>query len=197
MVKIRREDLRIKKYTTKVKTGILFVVDASRSQGVKKRLAFAKGAVLSLLCQAYISRDKVGMIIFYDKKCELTVPMTKSVDFAAARLQNLPASGNTPLGMGLRKALEVFELEKKRSGDFTPLLILLTDGNANFDNEEGNPAELAIKAAEQIKKAEIPALVIDTEKSIFSLGLAKKIADTMNAKYLSLPYCGCRNRSNI
>lgn len=36
MVKIRREDLRIKKYTTKVKTGILFVVDASRSQGVKK-----------------------------------------------------------------------------------------------------------------------------------------------------------------
>lgn len=162
------------------------MVDASRSQGVKKRLAFAKGAVLSLLSQAYISRDKVGMIIFYDKKCEFAVPMTKSVDFAAACLQNLPASGNTPLGMGLRKAIEVFELEKKRSGDFTPLLILLTDGKANFDTEEGNPAELAIKAAKQIKKAEIPALVIDTEKSIFSLGLAKKIADAMNAKYLSL-----------
>lgn len=112
--------------------------------------------------------------------------MTKSVDFAAACLKKLPASGNTPLGMGLRKALEVFKLEKKRSGDFTPLLILLTDGKANFDTKKGNPTELAIQAAKQIKKAEIPAIVIDTEKSIFSLGLAKKIADAMNAKYLSL-----------
>lgn len=39
---IMPEDLRMKRYRNKKHSTVLFVVDASRSQGANKRLAFAK-----------------------------------------------------------------------------------------------------------------------------------------------------------
>lgn len=54
------------------------MVDASRSQGAKECLAFAKGSVMAILEQAYAKRDKVGMILFGDKKAELVLPIQKA-----------------------------------------------------------------------------------------------------------------------
>ncbi len=183
---IRREDYRVKKISAGNQAGILFVVDASRSQGAQKRLAFAKGAVLSLIAQAYTTRDKTGLITFGNSTCEVLLPLTRSVEYAARRLEQIPAAGNTPLAMGLRKAMEVFEAERKRFGDFKPFLILLTDGKANFDTEPGVPFELALAAASQIYRAGIPSLVIDTEHGFFSLGLAEKIAEALHGEYVTL-----------
>ena len=47
---------------------ILFVVDASWSMAVAERMAAAKGAILSLLNDAYQRRDRVGMIVFQNDK---------------------------------------------------------------------------------------------------------------------------------
>lgn len=185
-VLIQKSDFRRKKYQKKNRTGILFVVDASRSQGTEQRLSFAKGAVLTLLSQAYVSRDKVGLLLFGNGGCELAVPMTSSVEFAADRLRSLPAAGNTPLGMGLRKALEVLEQERKKDSNFTPLIIVLTDGKANYDEIPGVPLDLAFQAAERIAKAQIPALVVNTETGVFGLGIAEKVAEKMKAECVSL-----------
>jgi len=43
---------------------ILFLVDASWSMAVAERMAATKGAILSLLTDAYQRRDRVGLIVF-------------------------------------------------------------------------------------------------------------------------------------
>jgi hypothetical protein len=51
---------------------ILFVVDASWSMAVAERMSATKGAILSLLTDAYQRRDRVGLIVF-QKDRALTV----------------------------------------------------------------------------------------------------------------------------
>lgn len=183
-VSVRVQDIRYKRYIGKEKMGVLFVVDASRSQGAQKRLAFAKGAVLSLLKQVYCRRDQAGMIIFGDRQARLVLPFTRSVEYAGKMLETLPASGNTPLAMGLRKALETAEEGRRKDVYLNPVIVVITDGKANYDKKSGNPMDLALEAAAAVKEAGIPAVVIDTEKGVFSLGLAKKLAEKMDARYL-------------
>lgn len=183
-ITVQPEDYRVRKYDGKCDANILFLVDASRSQGAKHRLAFAKGAVLSLIKQAYCTRDKVGMVTFGNGKCEEILPFSRDVEYAAKCLKELKASGNTPLGMGLRKALELFEQAKKGEKQNYPILVLVTDGKVNYDSESGEPFQLAIKAAEKIKAASIASIVIDTEQGYFSMGLAKKISDILDGEYV-------------
>lgn len=185
-VRIETSDVRYRRFIRKEKMGILFVVDASRSQGADRRLAFAKGAILSLLRQVYERRDKAGLIIFGDKKAELVLPFTRSVEYAGKRLASLTAFGNTPLAMGLRKALETIDREQRKDNSVNPIIVLVTDGKVNYDETEGSPLESAMEVAGKIRKSGIPAVVIDTEKGVFRLGIAKRLAEQMNASYLTL-----------
>lgn len=180
------EDYRLKRKTSRTRAGILFVVDASRSQGAKRRLSFAKGAVSSLLAQAYCTRDEVGLIAFGNSRADVLLPLTRSVEYAVKHLNRLSAAGNTPVAMGLRRALEVLEAEKKHSDDFRPFLLLLTDGKANYDILPGDPFSHALATASRIREAQIPALVIDTESGPFNMGLAEKLAEAMGGAYWRL-----------
>lgn len=183
---IRACDLRLKRFRRKNKVSILFLVDASRSQGAKERLSFAKSAVLSILRRAYSDRDRAGMVVFGNRKAELILPFTRSVDFAARPMEELKARGNTPLAMGIRKALKVLEAEKRKNPEETGILVMLTDGKANFDTREGKPWSLALKAAEELKRKGVPVLVIDTENSVFGMGLARQLSDAAGGKYVKL-----------
>lgn len=185
-VQIEPEDLRYERLLEKERRGILFAVDTSRSQGMEKRLAFAKGAVFSLLDQIYCSREYVGVITFGNGEANCRLPFTRSVEYAKKCLQEIPAAGNTPLGMGLRMAYEMIMREKRKRQKFAPVLVVLTDGKANFDKRPGNPMQLAIQAAEMIKAEGIPSYVIDTERGAFNLGLAEKLAKVLGALYLQL-----------
>ena len=53
-------DVREKVRETKTGSLILFVVDASGSMGAQRRMVAVKGAILSLLLDAYQRRDRVG-----------------------------------------------------------------------------------------------------------------------------------------
>ena len=181
-----KDELRLKKYNNKKHAAILFVVDSSFSQGAKERLSFAKGAVMAMLSKAYSDRDRVGMIVFGDKKAQQILPFTKSVDFAAGKMTELKAKGNTPLSMGIRLAVNTMENDMRKYPDDMHIIVLLTDGKSNYDTLNGKNTKLVVNAAEQVKKSKIPMLVIDTEKSIFGMGLAKEIADKAVAYYVSL-----------
>ncbi|WP_328402126.1 putative cobaltochelatase [Streptomyces sp. NBC_00390] len=127
---VRRDDLRQATREGREGNLVLFVVDASGSMAARQRMSAVKGAVLSLLLDAYQRRDKVGLVTFRGKDAELALPPTSSVDAAAARLELLPTGGRTPLAAGLLKAHDVLRIERLRDPSRRPLLVVVTDGRA-------------------------------------------------------------------
>ena len=124
-------DVREKVRETKTGSLILFVVDGSGSMGAQRRMVAVKGAILSLLLDAYQRRDRVGLIAFRGTGAQVLLPPTSSVDLAHAMLQEMPTGGRTPLSRGLLLAMEVIEAEKQKDRNVLPLLVVLSDGRAN------------------------------------------------------------------
>lgn len=90
---VRRDDLRQAAREGREGNLVLFVVDASGSMAARQRMSAVKGAVLSLLLDAYQRRDKVGLVTFRGSAADVALPPTSSVDAAAVRLESLPTGG--------------------------------------------------------------------------------------------------------
>lgn len=183
---VLKTDFREKVREMRTGSTILFVVDASGSMGAMQRMKAVKGAVLSLLNDAYQKRDKVGMIAFRKDSADLLLGITRSVDLAQRRLRDLPTGGKTPLASGLLKGYEILKAAKAKDPDTVPYLILVSDGRANVSLNGGNPVDDAMEIAKQIAAEGIRALVIDTEKDFIKLELASKLAGVMHADYCKL-----------
>jgi magnesium chelatase subunit D len=183
---IRKYDLQRKIRVKQTANLILFVVDASWSMAVAERMSAAKGAVLSLLTDAYKRRDRVGMIVFQKDRAKLVLPPTNSVVLARRSLSDIPIGGKTPLSAGLNMAIEVIKREELARPEVRPLMILLTDGVANVSISRMHPQKEAYKIAEKIAGEEIPSVVINMEHREFDRGLASEIADHLEASYYCL-----------
>ncbi len=156
---------------------ILFLVDASWSMAVAERMAATKGAILSLLTDAYQRRDRVGLIVFQKSVATLVLPPTNSVMLAQQALSDVPVGGKTPLSAGLMMAYEVLRKEKILHPDVMPLLIVLTDGAGNVSVGHLPPQEEAHEFADRIAKEKIHSVVINMEHAAFDQGLAQSLAD--------------------
>jgi len=183
---IRKYDLQRKIRVKQTANLILFVVDASWSMAVAERMSAAKGAVLSLLTDAYQRRDRVGMIVFQKDRAKLVLPPTNSVELDRRSLSDIPIGGKTPLSAGLNMAYEVIKREELAHPDVRTLLILLTDGVGNVSISRMHPQKEANKIAEKIAGEEIPSVVINMEHREFDKGLASEIADHLKASYYCL-----------
>ena len=185
-VAVERQDIREKVRERRTGRAILFVVAASGSMGADRRMRAAKGAVLSLLGDAYRSRDRVGMIAFRKDGAELLLDFTGSVELAQKKLRVLPTGGKTPLAAGLALAYDTIRMSELRNPDWQPLLVLVTDGRANMPTQGGDPVEEAVRAAERLCGRGVPSLVIDTESGFIRLGLARRIAQAIGGEYRKL-----------
>ncbi len=174
-------DLRTKIRRARTGNLILFVVDASGSMGARQRMIAVKGAVLSLLLDAYQKRDRVGLIAFRGQGAEVLVPPTNSVELAEQRLRQMPTGGRTPLVAGLQLADQVLTSHLQRDAALTPLLVLITDGRPNV----GSPAQLHHVALALAQKR-IAVLVLDSEQNFVHLGAAREVAAWLEAEYLLL-----------
>jgi len=174
-------DLRIKVRRARIGNLILFVVDASGSMGARQRMIAVKGAVLSLLLDAYQKRDRVGLIAFRGQGAEVLVPPTNSVELAEQRLRHMPTGGRTPLVAGLQLADQVLTSHLQRDAALTPLLVLITDGRPNV----GSLVQLHHTALTLAQKR-IAVLVLDTEQNFVHLGAAREVAAWLEAEYLLL-----------
>ena len=104
---VKREDLQKKVRVRRAANLVLFVVDASWSMAAAERIEATKGAVLSLLHDAYQRRDQVGLIVFQREEARIVLPPTSSVELAQQALRNVPVGGKTPLSAGLLAAFRV------------------------------------------------------------------------------------------
>jgi len=179
-------DLREKVRERKIGNLIVFVVDASGSMAAEERMTAAKGAILSLLVDAYQRRDSVGMVAFCKNTAKLVLPPTRSVELAQKCLADLPTGGRTPLAHGLKLGLETIHNYLARDKEAVPLLVLISDGRTNVSLYNGDPLEDAKMVAEEIRLAGINSIVIDVEQDFVSLGLLEQICSRMGGKYLRL-----------
>ena len=184
---IKEEDLRTKVREKRTGNIFLFAVDASGSMGARERMKTVKGVILKILLEAYQKRDRVGMIAFRKNQAEVLLPVTKSVDFAQKKLAAMPTGGKTPLAKGLAKAEDLLDMLYRQDPLQDPVLILITDGHATLPLENGTDAVAdAMTEAEHIGKRNLPIAVIDTENGFIKLGLAKKLAQKMDASYFKI-----------
>ena len=184
-LRIAREDLRQATLEGREGNLVLFVVDASGSMGSRSRMGAVKGAVLSLLLDAYQRRDKVGLVTFRGADAELALPPTWSVEAAAARLTDLPTGGRTPLAAGLLRAHEVLRVERVRDPQRRPLLVVVTDGRATGARGSSSLAD-AHAAAGLLAAAGTAGVVVDCESGPVRLGLAGTLGAHLGAQTLRL-----------
>jgi magnesium chelatase subunit D len=214
-LRLRREDLREARREGREGNLVLFVVDASGSMAARSRMGAVKGAVLSLLLDAYQRRDKVGMISFRGSAAHLLLPPTSSVEAAAARLAALPTGGRTPLAAGLLRAGEVLRTERLRDPVRRPLLVVVTDGRATASpgrasqrtssrfhpaapssitstsattppSSQLDPVVAAYRAAALLAVANVTSVVVDCEAGPVRLGLAGQLAGALRGAVLQL-----------
>jgi len=178
---LRADDLRIAIKEGRESNLVLFCVDASGSMAARKRMGQVKTAVLSLLLDAYQRRDKVGLITFRGSEAKLALPPTSSVDIAAVRLDDLPTGGRTPLAEGLLQAVETLRIEHIRDPRRRPLLVVVTDGRATSG---ADALERARAVASHLADTGVASLVVDCESGAIQLGLARQLAEVLNAEHV-------------
>ena len=175
------EDLREPVRAKTVGRTVIVAVDASGSMGTHRRVEAATGAVLGLLADAYLRRDRVALVTFRADQAEVVLPPTASIELARTRLAELPTGGVTPLADGIATGLAL--ARRAATDGWPPLLVLITDGRAT------GPApamDRARDAAAEVAAAGLDVVVIDAEDGASRLGLAEELATTMGARHLRL-----------
>lgn len=185
-LKLRKDDLRVRRFESRETILTIFAVDASGSAAFA-RLAEAKGAVELLLERAYAKRAEVALVAFRGTGAELLLPPTRSLTRARRLLAALPGGGGTPLAAGLDAACALADAQKSRGR--TPQIVVLTDGKANIAADGSQSRQ---KAGEDAEAAARRIALSGHKAAVIDIGPRRQpeaaaVAAAMDGRYLHLP----------
>ena len=191
---ISHRALRYKLFKQKMGTLFIFAVDASGSMALN-RIAHAKGALVRLLQQSYVRRDRVALISFHGVEAEILMRPGGSVTRARRLLDEVGTGGATPIAAALMSALGISK-RARQQGTERIVLLLFTDGRANvplsghemkdrFMRERLIGQELELLGA-SLRLENVWPLVVDTQNRFTSTGEAQKLAERIGGRYVYL-----------
>jgi magnesium chelatase subunit D len=191
-VQVKKGDLRFQQRARKSGILIVFALDTSGSMAMN-RISQAKGAILRLLREAYLHRDKVALVTFRGDNADVALSPTRSVELARRVIDALPAGGGTPLAKGLEVALRVANnssaIDPRRT-----VLVMLTDGKPNVGVRVASDREAIWSEVESVshllRNNGVASLVIDTQPWAVSKAEAQRLAAGLGGRYLWLPRPG-------
>lgn len=188
---VERGDWRRRVRMRRTGSVVVLVVDASASMGARNRMVASKGAVLSLLLDAYVKRDQVALVSFRRAGAEVLVPPTSSVEMAERRLREMPTGGRTPLASGLMAAHEVVRPLLLKDPAIRPMVVVVTDGRGNVGLDgtvSRNATDEAIRIATRLRAEQrISWVIVDTEPTgVMSRGRAGDLAKALGAERFTI-----------
>ena len=127
---ISPRDVREKSRVYKAPMTIVLVIDLSKS--MMYNIEPVRDAILRLHGDAYRYRDKVGIVALKGLSAEVVQHPATNLRVVANKLLRLKISGQTPLAAGMLKAAEVLKEAKRRDRSTIPVMVIVTDGNANI-----------------------------------------------------------------
>lgn len=186
-ISICPQDVREKVRERRSGCTIMFLVDASGSLGVRKRMTAVKGAVLSMLRDSYVKRDRIGMMAFRRDSAELILPPTKSVEYSYRKLEELPTGGKTPLGEALVTIDEFMTSYSRSHAGESCYIVLITDGRANVPLTPGADANEEVrKLAKDMAIPQVEWIVVDASAGYVRFDNAEKLAMELGGTYFRL-----------
>lgn len=186
-ISIEKQDIRQKVRERRAGCTILFLVDASGSLGVRKRMSAVKGAVLSMLRDSYVKRDRIGMMAFRRDSAELILPPTKSIEYSYRKLEELPTGGKTPLGDALITISDFMTSYMRSHKGESCYVVLITDGRANVPVVPGSDAnEEAERLASEISIPQLEWIIVDASAGYVRFDNAQRLAERLEGTYLRL-----------
>ena len=186
-INIQKQDVREKVREMRAGCTILFLVDASGSLGVRKRMAAVKGAVLSMLRDSYVKRDRIGMMAFRRDSAELVLPPTRSVEYSYRKLEEMPTGGKTPLSEALVTVNEYMTSYSRSHVGEMCYIVVITDGRANVPLQEGaNANEEVLKLAEDMAIPQVKWIIIDASAGFMRFDNAERLAMALEGTYFRL-----------
>lgn len=153
---ISLNDVREKLRVYKAPLTMIFVIDLSGSMLLN--LESVKEALLKLHSDAYRFRDSVGIVALKGLSAVIVQHPTRNLRVVANTLVNLHVSGFTPLATGMYKAWEVLTEARRRDPSTVPVMVIITDGNANV------PLTRSLETGEVRKIDEVHVIVREYEE---------------------------------
>jgi magnesium chelatase subunit ChlD-like protein len=163
-VEIRTEDLRRKVREHRSPYCVCFVVDNSWSVHAERMIERVKGVVFELLDDATRRGDKVSLVAFKGGLPEATValPPTSSRTRAQHRLEEIPLSGQTPLGDALRRARLLLRGELLRHPNAVPLVVVVSDGLPTVSMQRGaDPVTELLMEGRALRRGRIGCVIAE------------------------------------
>ncbi len=186
---------RYKHFKQKAGTLFIFAVDTSGSMALN-RIAQAKGALVRLLQQSYIKRDRVALICFRGQAADVLLRPSGSAARAKRLLDTLTIGGATPLAAGLTSALEIARFTRRQSLERI-VLLLFTDGRANVSLRVDERLNRATRQREieselerlgtALQQSDVMTIIVDTQNRFTSNGEGQKLAGMIRGRYVYLP----------
>ncbi|MBR4684927.1 MAG: VWA domain-containing protein [Candidatus Methanomethylophilaceae archaeon] len=187
---IEKQDMREKIRETRSSSTFLFAVDTSGSLIIRNRMVAVKGAILSLLKEHYVKKDRVGFMTFNEKAITMLLQPSREVEVIYKMLDDLAIGRKTPLSGAIQYLSNYMAMYTKKRPNDDCYVVLVTDGNANLpldpDDKETDPLKQALEMAEKVNLPTVKWIVIDTEKREDVEHNAVKFANALHAKYYTL-----------
>jgi magnesium chelatase subunit ChlD-like protein len=166
---------------------IVLLVDSSDSmgEGAEARMRACKGAVLALLRRAYQSRSEVALVAFGGEEARVILPPTRNISLARHNLERLPIGGATPFADGLFKAWQLIRRERLKNSGVRPVLVIVSDGEANVPRTGGVPALAELFAvARRLGQDRIVSVLIDVTAEQGKGVEMRRLAAQLGASYV-------------